>query len=42
MTPKAKKIVKTVLEHWRRGALHRIPHVNLLIQLCRELEKEMK
>ncbi len=41
MTPKVKEIVEKVLAHWRMGKLYKLPHVRLLIQLCRELEGEL-
>jgi len=41
MTPKAKKIVKEVLQSWRRGELSRLSHAQLLVQLCEELEGEL-
>jgi len=41
MTPKAKEIVKMVLTHWRRGQLSRLPHAQMLVQLCAELEGEL-
>ena len=41
MNQEVKEIVEKVLKHWRMGKLHKLPHVRLLIKLCRALEREM-